>query len=151
VPLRIQVTFTEFEGDKKIASLPYTLNHNVTDNQTSRTSLRMGIKVPLVVGQNQVQYQNLGTDIDCNARMRRDGAFSLTLELRRSSVYTPGPDAKMVEPGPKDTVSGNPFIREFSGRVDALLRDGQTMQSTMATDPVSGRTLKVDVTVNVIK
>jgi hypothetical protein len=35
--------------------------------------------------------------------------------------------------------------------VNVLARDGQTIQTTVATDPISGRTLKVDVSVNVVK
>jgi hypothetical protein len=32
-----------------------------------------------------------------------------------------------------------------------VLRDGQTAQSTSATDPISGEVLKIDVTLNVVK
>ena len=151
-PLRVQVTFSEFDGDKKVGSLPYVLNHNAEVNRETRTSLRMGIRVPVFGKDSQVQYQNIGTDIDCFVRAQPDGVFRATFELRRSSLYTPGADAKQIEWKPNDpAVPGNPFFREFSGRVDALLRDGQTMQTTVATDPVSGRTLRVDVTLTVIK
>lgn len=151
-PLKIQVTFSEFDGDKKVGSLPYFLNHNADVARETRTSLRMGIRVPILGKDNQIQYQNVGTDIDCFIRPQNDGAFRATFELRRSSLYTPGPDTRQIEWKPNDpAVPGNPFFREFSGRVDALLRDGQTTQATVATDPVSGRTLRVDVTLTVIK
>jgi hypothetical protein len=39
----------------------------------------------------------------------------------------------------------------FRSSVQLLMRDGQTVQSMMATDPVSGRVLKIDVTLNVVK
>ncbi len=175
MPLRIQVVFSEYDGEKKISSLPYTLNHNATRGN-SRTSLRMGLRVPIVTAPAkegltaQVQYHNVGTDIDCLVT-NRDGLFLLHLELRRSSVYTPDAgvaggvpgglpggavtqklrDSKAREDIEVGGVPSNPVIREFSGAVDALLRDGQTVQSTMATDPVSGRVLRVDVTLNVIK
>lgn len=152
MPLRIQVVFSEYEGEKKVGSLPYVLNHNADRARETRTSLRMGIRVPIVTKDGQVQYQNVGTDIDSFVRVETDGSFRTTFELRRSSIYAPSTDAKQGEWKPTDSVlPGNPFFREFSGRVDALLRDGQTTQSTMATDPVSGRTLRVDVTLTVIK
>lgn len=152
VPLKVQVTFSEFDSDKKLSSLPYTLNHNADTSRETRTSMRVGIKVPIQTSPNQFQYQNLGTDIDCYVRGETGGAFRLTLELRRASLYTPGSDSRQIEWKPNDpAMPGTPFFREFTGRVDALLRDGQTTQTTMATDPVSGRILRVDVTLTVIK
>ena len=150
VPLRVQVVFSEFEGEKKIGSLPYVLNHNAQVNRETRTSLRMGIRVPILARDNQIQYQDVGTDIDCFVRAQGDGTFNTTFELRRSSIYTP--DSKQIEWKPNEPPApGNPFFRNFSGRFDALLKDGQTTQTTVATDPVSGRTLRVDVTLNVVK
>ncbi len=159
VPLKIQITFSEYDGDKKIGSLPYTLNHNADINpgRETRTSLRMGIRVPILASapnaaENRLQYQNVGTDIDCFIRAESEGTFRATFELRRSSLYTPGPDTKQAEWKPNDpAMPGTPFFREFSGRFDALLKDGQSTQTTMATDPVSGRTLRVDVALTVIK
>jgi hypothetical protein len=164
MPLKITVVFSEYDGEKKISSLPYVLNHNATRGN-SRTSLRMGLRVPIVansaataagVAPPQVQYHNVGTDIDCLVT-NREGLYQLHLELRRSSVYSPevvpGRTAGAANENTVDMYAArlNPVIREFSGAVDALLRDGQTVQTTMATDPVSGRVLRVDVTLNVIK
>ncbi|MBI3406542.1 MAG: hypothetical protein HY046_13905 [Acidobacteria bacterium] len=157
VPLKVQVVFSEYDGDRKVSSLPYVLNHNAETGRESRTSMRMGIRVPISTPAanptaQQITYQSVGTDIDCFVRTEEDGSFRATFELRRSSLYTPGPDTKQIEWKPNDpAVPGNPFFREFSGRVDAMLRDGQTIQTTVATDPVSGRILKVDVTLTVIK
>ncbi len=47
--------------------------------------------------------------------------------------------------------SAQPVIRTFRTSLKLLMRDGQTVQSTMATDPVSGRVLKVDITLSVVK
>jgi hypothetical protein len=159
IPLKIQVAFSEFDGEKKINSLPYTLNQNAempSGRDGTRTSLRMGIRVPIVTGGKegqgtQVQYQNVGTDIDCRVRVLPGGVFQLRLDLRRSSVYTATPDAKQADWKPSDVISSQPFFREFSGAVDLLLKDGQTGQTTMATDPVTGRVLRVDVTLTIIK
>ena len=154
IPLKIQVVFSEYEGEKKISSLPYTLNQNAEQpnpREGTRTSLRMGIRVPIVTGgkdgqTSQIQYQNVGTDIDCRVKVMPEGVYQLRLDLRRSSVYTAGPDARQSDWKPADVISGQPFIREFSGSVDLLLKNGQTGQTTMATDPVTGRVLRVDVT-----
>ena len=44
-----------------------------------------------------------------------------------------------------------PSFRNFNSAFTALLRDGQTMQYTSATDPVSGEVMKIDVTAAVMK
>jgi hypothetical protein len=48
-------------------------------------------------------------------------------------------------------ISSQPVVQQFKTEVELLMRDGQTIQSTLATDPVSGRVTKVEVTVNVMK
>src|SRR6266849_7635844 len=48
-PLRILVLFTEFDGEKKISSLPYTFLVNA-DERGGRAFLRMGLRVPVVTG-----------------------------------------------------------------------------------------------------
>jgi hypothetical protein len=53
--------------------------------------------------------------------------------------------------GGNELSSGQPVIQQFSSELDVLIRDGQTLQTTVATDPVSGRVTKADVTVNIMK
>jgi hypothetical protein len=43
------------------------------------------------------------------------------------------------------------MFRSFRASFVPLLRDGQTVQYTAATDPVSGEVVKIDVTVTVLK
>ena len=52
---------------------------------------------------------------------------------------------------PAQTLKGIPAFRNFTSNFNILLKDGQTAQYASATDPVSGETLKVDVTLNVLK
>ena len=44
-----------------------------------------------------------------------------------------------------------PSFRSFNSSFMAVLRDGQTMQYTSATDPVSGEVMKIDLTATVMK
>ena len=48
-------------------------------------------------------------------------------------------------------LKGVPAFRNFTSNFSILLKDGQSAQYASATDPVSGETLKVDVTLNVLK
>jgi hypothetical protein len=146
--LRVQIVFSEFEGDKKLSSLSYTLP---IQSDTGRGSIRMGLRVPVVTGsaspgsafQNQYQYVDVGSNLDGRATKTSDGRFLLHLSLERSSAY--------ASKEASEKTSGNQVIQTFRTEFDLLIRDGQTIQSTMAADPVSGRITKVDVTLTVVK
>jgi len=151
-PLKVQVVFTETQGERKVSSLPYVL-HLMTQDPTSRTGptgkLRMGLRVPILTGkESQYQYLDIGTNIDCSAQLMSGGLYQLRLKVSRSSSYSPEGQAKgelAVAPAP------TPIIGDFSADLNLLLKDAQTIQSVVSTDPVSGRTLKVDVTLTVVK
>lgn len=153
-PLRVQLVFTEFEGDKKIGNLPYTFLVNA-DDRGSQAAVRMGLRVPIETSSNtgvkQVQYQDVGTNIDGRAEKADDGRFLLRLNVERSSVYLPGTGGKPAAVGGNEISSAQPIVQQFRTQVNLLIRDGQTIQSTVATDPVTGHVTKVDVTLNAIK
>src|SRR5437016_4809899 len=77
-PVKVTIVFTEYDGDKKTKSLPYTL-------------------------------------------------------------YINAPDAQ------------EPIIRNFRSELDLKLREGQTLETAMATDPISGKVMKVEVSLSAVK
>jgi hypothetical protein len=147
VILKFQIVASEYDGDKKIASYPYTLNF-LEDGMRGLTSLRMGIKVPVVTEgepgkESKVVYQDVGVNIDIEqVRAYDDGRFGFNLVVQRSSVYTQSVGAATF---------GRPVLANFWSRHALVLRDGQNYQGVSATDPLSGRVLKIDVTLNVVK
>ena len=153
-PLRVQVVFTEFEGDKKVSNLPYTLLV-IADDARATAALRMGLRVPIETSSNtgvkQIQYQDVGTNIDGYATKDDDGRFRLKLSVEKSSVYLPGTEGKPAAVGGNEISSAQPIVQLFRTQVNLLIRDGQSIQSTVATDPVTGHVTKIDVTLNVIK
>lgn len=157
-PLRVQLVISRFNGEKKIASLPYTMW--VTANEPSRTQLRMGSDVPVVTtvfggGDKEKagtpmkswNYRSVGTNIDCTASSAPDGAFKLVIVLNESSIQFDPKASGQPSAGMADA----PVFRNYSSNFVILVRDGQTAAYTSATDPVSGEVLKVDVTLNVLK
>ena len=85
-PVKVAITFVEFEGDKKVKSLPYTIIV-VADGKPPSTKVRMGSRVPVYTGkENGMQYLDIGSNIDCQARHTQDGSFELKLSLDRSWV-----------------------------------------------------------------
>lgn len=149
-PLRVQVVIAEYDGEKKISSLPYTLLVNAETPRGSRASIRMGLRVPIVSGANQFQYQDVGTNIDGWSGKAEDGRFVLHLGIERSSTYRSS-GQKAIDNGGTEVLGTQPVIQQFKSDLDLVIRDGQTVQSTLATDPLSGRVTKVEATVNVMK
>src|SRR5258705_511898 len=131
--LKIQVLLTEFEGERKVASLPYVFTTVMDEDQhgMSQASLRLGISVPLLVqtkeGNTQTQYQDVGTNIDCRAKRYEDGRFKLTFAVERSSVYEPGSTGEKGMPAESGKAS-TPVLRRYSSSFDMLLGDGQSAQ-----------------------
>jgi len=152
ISIKVQVVLARYQGEKKIASLPYTLTVNMDDRNRNqgRASLRLGTQVPITTMSRQngdsnapfvptVQYRDVGTSIDCVATALDDGRFKLDLTVDDSSV----------EAGTANTA--HPAFRSFRTNDTVLLRDGQSSQYSTATDKVNGDVWKVDVTLMVIK
>jgi Bacterial type II and III secretion system protein len=151
LPLKITVVISRFKGEQKTASLPYTLSVNA--NGRDQSTLRMGADVPVPVqtmaqsGQtNQsYQYRSIGTNIDCTASPTDDGRFRVVLAVQDSQVFSDATGG--TAPG----LRGMPSFQQFTSETTVVLRDGQTIQYTTATDKASGEVVKIDVTLNVIK
>lgn len=155
-PLKVQVVIGRRQGDKKISSMPYVL----TMSAGNHANLRMGTKIPVMMLSGMqdvkmpdgkpvqpvgpVQYQDVGTNIDCSATPLDDGRFNLLISLEDSSVY---PD----EPAQSGVAKGNPSFRSFRASNSMILKNGETGQFTTATDKVTGETVTVDVTLTVMK
>lgn len=151
--LRLDIVLSEYDGSKEVNSLPYTLSLDSSASGRRPRSVRMGLKIPIVVntsGANQqVNYQDIGTDIDARATTVGDGSYDLDMSVDRSSVYSANQGTDQTERIPQ--AGGSPVVRSFRSGFDLALRDGQTEQGPSATDPFNGHVLKVSVTLHVIK
>jgi hypothetical protein len=152
VPLEVQVSISRYQGEKRISSMPYVLavNANSADAQ-----LTMNVDVPVATTAfagsgdkgpaplRSFNYRPVGTNIVCGATTAEDGRFEITIGIDESSVV-PSSDAGGTGPD-------MPAFRNFKSRNRLLLRDGQMRQYTAATDRVTGETVRVDVTLRVVK
>jgi hypothetical protein len=152
VPLKVTVIFNEYDGEKKLSSLPYALFLKADPRFVGR--VRMGVRVPIWTGgkDSAIQYQDVGSNLDCFAQAAEDGRYVLELSLERSSIY-PSPGGKDEYPAASkpDEQPHQPLVRQFRANLALMLRDGQTTQNAIATDPLNGHTVKVEVTLNVVK
>src|SRR5580704_13651741 len=90
-PLKVEVIVMELDGTKKVSNMPYTFYVNADDNGGRPTSqIRVGLRVPIVTGTSagdhpaQMQYMDIGTNIDCTAYSTGEGRFKLVLSIDRS-------------------------------------------------------------------
>jgi hypothetical protein len=152
VPIKVQIVFTEFDGDKKISSMPYSFMV-IADEKVGgyySTSLRTGVRVPVETGNKdqQITYMDIGFNIDCGIRSEEDGRYRVYLIFDRSAFYpnkSPEGERMVANPG------GQPLIRQFRTSENLILKDGQTSDNIVSTDPLNGHTLRVSVTINLQK
>jgi hypothetical protein len=150
VPLKVTVTFNEYDGEKKLSSLPYALFLKADESSHFVGRVRMGVRVPIWTGGKDaaIQYQDVGSNLDCSAQAAED-KYMLDLSLERSSIY---PNSGEYPAASKpDDQQHQPLLRTFRANLALMLRDGQTAQSTIATDPLNGHIVKVEVTLNVVR
>ena len=159
VPLSVDVMVTRYQGDKKISSMPYMLAVNANKlGQAGPALLRMGAKVPVPTiaappgspagpagpMPGPVNYQDIGTNIDCTAKVVDQG-FELRISVSDTSVYANIPD------NATPTVGNMPVFRSYQSTNTLVLKDGQSREFTAATDRVSGEVIRIGVTLRVVK
>jgi hypothetical protein len=159
-PVKVQIVFIEFENEKKVKSLPYTMYMNAPDAPEVRipwVKMRVGSRVPVYTGgggsTGNMTYLDVGTNIDALAAHTPEGHFLLRLNLERSWAegHTLIPVQRPEQMDPNAGSFQEPIIGSFRSEVDLKLREGQTLESTMATDPISGKVMKVEVSLSVVK
>jgi hypothetical protein len=149
--LKVLVVLSRYDGEKKLASMPYTLLVYAGDRD-NRVTLRMGVALPVTgVDANgpTITVHDIGTNMDCTATPADDGRFRIVLAVNHSSVYEA--DQKHLQaaiPRPGDSAQ---LVRSFTSSFSLLLRDHETGQSIAATDPVTGEVMRIDVTLTVMK
>jgi hypothetical protein len=153
------VTVTRYQGEKKVSSTPYSLAVNANKlGQAGTSQLRMGANVPVPSiaapagtpagpagpWPGPVNYQNIGTSIDCTAT-RLDDGFQLRISVDDTSVYSD------IQDKATPTVGNMPVFRSFKSTNTLVLKDGQSREFTAATDRVSGEVVRISVTLKVVK
>jgi hypothetical protein len=167
VPLDVQVVISRYQGDKRVSSLPYSLVVNAVFRGASEqlAQIRMGAQVPLpttaaptvdgkpvtgLLTANPVQYKEIGTFVDAHANWLEDNTYQLHVSVSDISLYRRPQGTQPPTGEPIDDV-GLPVLRTFTAANNMVLRDGQTKQFMLASDRISGDTLRVDVTLKVSK
>jgi len=150
-PLKVQVVLSRYDGERKLASMPYTLLVNAGDRD-NRATLRMGVALPVTsTGKDGpiVTVYDIGTNMDCTATPTDGGRYRINLAVNHSSVLES--DQKQLQAAMPRPGASAQLIRSFTSSFFLNLKDGETGQSIAATDPVTGEVMKIDVTIHVVK
>lgn len=145
IPLKVQVVVTRTQGQKQVSREPFTLAVNANDVKESEVQSATQVFIPMVTVDGKTVgpvFKDVGTHITCTATIV-DGRYRLNLTVE-SALLPEDDQAKAVATPPYR-------IRSFRSSQPLLIRDGQTMEYTTATDPVNGEEVKVAVTMTVVK
>jgi hypothetical protein len=157
-PIKLQVLLTEYDGTKKIASLPYTMSLTATPENKpgAYAQVRDGVRVPVLTGsktgESSMQYIDVGTNIDARAAHIAGELYNVELRIERSSLVVRIENNQAKEWAPGDPSPGSqPLIRDFRNNFTMQLREGHGNEATVASDPMTGHVLKVEVLLSVVK
>jgi hypothetical protein len=145
VPLEVTLVIARYQGekaDKLVSRLPFTFRVNTHDQSTQ---LRVGADVPIPTESDPVtsyRVRSIGTSIDTDAEVLEGGRYRLHLIVNDSQVSAATAQGGSARP---------PSVQSFTFQNHVIIRDGETVQFTTAADKATGETIKVDVTVNVVK
>jgi hypothetical protein len=156
-PLKVRVVVSRYQGEKRVSTTPFEMSMR---SDGAKAQLRMGNEVPVPfvkvasdgkqtdppAGSFSFNYRHVGTNIDCSATPSADGRFRLDVFLEEVSVV-----ADKSETPPSTALPGVPVFRTFRSVNTLLLKDEESSQFTLATDKLTGETIRVDVTLSVVK
>ena len=154
IPVKIQLILSEFDGEKKVASLPYTImmQADPSGGHASYSSFtRIGVRVPVPgAGKDgQTSFVDVGSNIDCGVQAEDSGRFTVRLNFERSSLYFQG---RGEEKGNiRTTEGGQPYIPTLRAQSTVLVAEGQNMEVLTATDPLNGHVFRINLTLNLQK
>jgi hypothetical protein len=152
IPAKVQVVFSEYDGEQKIISMPYSFTA-ITNEKLGgyySISLRTGVRVPVDAGgpEQKTNYMDVGSNIDCGIKTTDDDRYQLHIIFERSALSpNSGAQTEKLQVSRPDAP---PLVRQFKASVNMILKDGQTSE-TVSTDPINGHSLHLSVTINVMK
>ena len=156
--LMVEITVNRHQGDKRLSSIPYTLA--VTPDK-DRASLRVGGEIPVVrttppgakepdgIPPPNVGYRPVGTSIDVSATPAAEGRYRLSITIEETSVYADESGGALSK-APAVSATGLPAFRNLRANNTVLLKDGQAIEFTAASDRISGEVARIAVKLTVV-
>jgi hypothetical protein len=173
--LKVQITISRSKAGAETTSLPFELM--VPADGRADTTLNVGVDVPVPSGEGgSYRYRRVGNNITCGSAVYTNGMISLNLNVEDSSIHMDAPaggaehgamtvagghvSVESTPAGHVDIVQADrvtlgqthgPVFRSFQTTTTLSMREGETVQFTLATDKQTGETLKVSVTASRVR
>ncbi len=138
VVYRIEFDVREIENGKRLNSRNYLMV--VEDGQWGR--IRVGNKVPYQSSEKQLQYQDVGMNIDCHPRGRED---SVALDIGVESMSVVPPEQ------PTAATTLQPMFRQQRSNITTVLTPGKPTLVASMDDVVTNRRYEIEVTATKVK
>jgi type II secretory pathway component GspD/PulD (secretin) len=145
---RLEFKISELEGAKKLNSRTYTFL--IEQHETGK--LRVGTKIPIQVSadaspdKRQVQYIDVGQNIDCQVRTESEHAIGLNLDADFSNFAM----SEQLS-GENTAHSSTPVLQQFRITSRATLELGKPTIISSFDDPSSKHTFQIEVTATRIR
>jgi hypothetical protein len=139
---KVDFLMSEMEDGKKLNTRQYSLNLNAGDQD----ELKIGTRVPVEVKQGEIQYLDVGTNVWCRLRDRKDVTWlgdNVLLNVRSELSNFAIPD-QMGQ-------STRPAIRQMKIESSTIAVVGKSMVVGMVDDPNSKRQFQLEVTVTKLR
>jgi hypothetical protein len=152
--VKVKFVLTEFDGDKKISTLPYSFLMN-TEKEKGLGSphysnyIRSGARLPMSPDKDgKTQYLDIGSNVDCALTSDDAGHYLMRFSFERTALAPPARNDSKADP-----------VLNYSGMVlptfrsSALvpLKDGQPTEVMSSADPLNGHVYTLTVTVTAQK
>lgn len=148
-PLHVHLIFAARTGEKVSSRVPY--DFDVITDSPQGVDFRVGTEVPIAVTKHKEderaewQYRNVGAHIHCTAQTLGNGRYFLSLNFEQSSIHVSDPKDAGVQ------AQGVPAFDTWSLISGVTMRDGQSLQSALVSNPNTGETAALDITMKVTK
>jgi hypothetical protein len=169
VAVQVEVALTRWQGEKKTSSLPFILISTAAPRGTSgnnSTSIRMGVDVPVGTStsnstqttgaqgnspravettKSEMTFRNVGTDIDTQVVRADETTFTVYVNIRDSAIFSADSSK------PPTAITDPTAFRTFNTSNTLPMKDGQTRLFGLATDKITGETMRIEVKLTVLK
>ena len=140
---KVSFLIYELDDGKKINERTYSFPVTTVDGNPRDGSIRVGTRVPITTGEKQIQYLDVGLNIDCNVTEQAD-----KLIVHGSLELTSFP---LPEQASDPRIGVNPVLRNVRQNFTTLVSPAKATLVTSMDDINSKKRLQVEVTVTRIE
>jgi hypothetical protein len=139
---RLDFTVNEIDDGKKINSRQYSMNLNAGD----QSEIKIGSRVPVELKTGEIQYMDVGTNIWCRMRDRKDVAW-----LGNDVLLNVRSDISNFAVSDQTGQAMRPIVRQMKIDASTIAVVGKPIVVGVVDDPSSKRQFQLELTVQKLR